>query len=52
MYVCDLVDGKEVFTGPFVIQEIVGEEKYRLADAATGQVVKDNVPGEKLRDRA
>lgn len=35
-----------------MIHEIVGEEKYHLADATTGQVVKDNVPGEKLRDRA
>jgi len=51
VYVCDLVDGK-VFSGPFVIHKIDGEEKYALADATTGKVVKDNVLGEKLRDGA
>jgi hypothetical protein len=52
VYVCDIVDGREVFTGPFVIHEIVGNEMYHLADITTGQRVRDNVPGEKLRDRA
>jgi len=51
IYVYDIVDGKETFTGPFVVLESLGEERYRLADPTTGKVIEGIVLGEKLRDR-